>query len=140
MINAIEQECVRVFIENEDAILRGEFEGSLIQHIEPRMREAFNECARFAMSNVYCSRDVLDVELAGYRIIEMLLQILTDAVEAPAKAYSKVIINRVPGQYQVNAPTLHERLIGVLDYITGMTDVYALDLYRKINGTSLPDI
>ena len=27
-----------------------------------------------------------------------------------------------------------------LDYISGMTDVFALDLYRKINGNSLPAV
>lgn len=140
VINAIEQECVRVFIENEDAILRGEFQGSLISHIEPHMRAAFDRCADYAVKHVYRSREVLDVELAGYRIINTLLELLTDAILDPDKAYSKLIINRVPGQYQINAPTLHERLIGVLDYITGMTDVYALDLYRKINGMSLPNI
>lgn len=140
VINSIEQECVRVFLENEDQILQGTFEGSLIQHIEPRMLQAFNEIAQYAAQYVYRSREVLDVELAGYRIINTLLELLTDAIEAPNKEYSKMIINRVSSQYQVKAPTLHGRLIGILDYITGMTDVYALDLYRKINGMSLPSI
>lgn len=140
VINAIEQECVRVFIENEEAILRGQFEGSLIKHINPHMRQAFNECADYALQNVYRSREVVDIELAGHRIINTLLELLTDAIESPDKAYSKIIISRVPSQYQITAPTLCERLTGVLDYITGMTDVYALDLYRKINGMSLPSI
>ena len=43
-------------------------------------------------------------------------------------------------QYQLQAPTLDERIMAVVDYISGMTDVYALDLYRKINGHSLPAI
>ena len=140
VINAIEQECVRIFIDNEDAILRGEFKGALTQHMNPRMLQAMNQIATYATDHVYRSREVLDVELAGYRIINTLLELLTDAIQEPDKAYSKLIINRVPSQYQINAPTLHGRLIGVLDYITGMTDVYALDLYRKINGMSLPNI
>ena len=140
VINAIEQECVRVFVENEDTILQGEFQGSLIKHIDPRMRNAIQKIADFAVDNVYRSREVLDIELAGYRIINTLLELLTDAIEHPDKAYSKLIINRVPSQYQVNRPLVSERLFGVLDYITGMTDVYALDLYRKINGMSLPAI
>ena len=140
VINAIEQECVRVFVDSEDAILNGEFSGSLIQHIEPRMCKAMQDIAQYASAHVYRSREVLDVELAGYRIINTLLELLTDAIENPDKAYSKIIINRVPYQYQVKAPAIHERLTGVLDYITGMTDVYALDLYRKINGMSLPNI
>ena len=140
VINAIEQECVRVFIENEDSILRGEFEGSLIQHIEPHMYGAMKQIADYAAANIYRSREVLDIELAGCRIIDTLLELLTDAIEEPDKTYSRLLINRVPYQYQINAPSIHERLVGVLDYITGMTDVYALDLYRKINGMSLPAI
>ena len=46
----------------------------------------------------------------------------------------------VSRQYQIRAPRLYERLMAVLDYISGMTDVYALDLYRKINGMSFPII
>ena len=41
-------------------------------------------------------------------------------------------------QYDIRSATLYGRLMAVLDYISGMTDVYALDLYRKINGMSLP--
>jgi dGTP triphosphohydrolase len=44
------------------------------------------------------------------------------------------------GQYNIKAPALYERIQAVLDYISGMTDVFALDLYRKINGNSLPAV
>lgn len=140
VINAIEQECVRVFTDNEQAILQGSFEGSLISNAQPRIRDAFARCAEISARHIYRSRDVLDVELAGYKIIDTLLELFTDAVASPDKAYSKRLIDRVSSQYQIHAPTLYERLIGVVDYITGMTDVYALDLYRKILGMSLPNI
>ena len=140
VINAIVQECVKVFTDNEDKILRGELEGSLISHAQPRIRDAYMNCAKFSQTNIYRSREVLDVELAGYKIIDTLLDLFTDAILNPDKAYSKRLIDRVSSQYQINAPNLYERLIGVVDYITGMTDVYALDLYRKIKGMSLPSI
>ena len=54
--------------------------------------------------------------------------------------YSQLLINRVSGQYNIKAPALYERIQAVLDYISGMTDVFALDLYRKINGNSLPAV
>jgi dGTPase len=47
-------------------------------------------------------------------------------------------LNRIPSQYETDAPTVYGRIISVLDYISGMTDVYALDLYQKIKGMSLP--
>ena len=55
-------------------------------------------------------------------------------------AYSKLLLQRIPEQYDTNAPTVYGKVQCVLDYISGMTDVYALDLYRKITGMSLPAV
>ena len=109
-----------------------------MDHVSPRCKAAYRACAQLAKERIYKAREVLDVELAGYRIIYTLLDLMTDAALHPDKAYSRQLIDRVPNQYQLRHPALHGRLMGALDYITGMTDVYALDLYRKINGLSLP--
>ncbi|KAA6320814.1 Deoxyguanosinetriphosphate triphosphohydrolase, partial [termite gut metagenome] len=50
------------------------------------------------------------------------------------------LINRVSGQYDIKSPSLYEKTQAVLDYISGMTDVFAIDVYRKINGNRLPDV
>ena len=52
--------------------------------------------------------------------------------------YSQQLIGRVSSQYDIDAEDLESRLMAVIDYISGMTDVYALDVYQKINGISLP--
>ena len=52
--------------------------------------------------------------------------------------YSKQLIDHVSSQYSIDAPDLENRIMAVIDYIAGMTDVYALDIYQKINGISLP--
>ena len=70
----------------------------------------------------------------------MLLDKFLDAVRFPDKAYSRLLLNKVPEQYEMHAPTLYGKVQAVIDYISGMTDVYALDLYRKINGMSLPSL
>ena len=127
-------------LENQQAILAGTFEGPLIRHIDSLPASAYEHCADVSFERIYRSRDVLDIELAGFRIIGPLLQLMTDAVCAPEKAYSQLLINRVSSQYKINSPVFHERIQAVLDYISGMTDVFALDLYRKINGNSLPTI
>lgn len=82
----------------------------------------------------------MDIELAGNRIITELLDKLIDAVRFPEKAYSQLLLNIVPQQYETRAESLYGKLQAVVDYISGMTDVYALDLYRKINGMSLPAV
>lgn len=139
IINNLEHACVNIFIEHEEELLTGTFEGSLIDHLPSPLKEAYQRCEKVAVARIYNCRDVVDIELAGYRIIYTLLELMMDAVIlAPEKAYSQLLINRVSQQYQLNSPHLYDRIMAVLDYISGMTDVYALDLYRKINGTSLP--
>ena len=131
---------MRVFLEHEDDIMSGTFKGTLVDNMSPHFKAAFRKCVDLACKQIYKDRKVLDVELAGYKIIYELLDLYTEAILAPEKAYSKLLLDGVPSQYQVHHPTVTTRLQGVLDYITGMTDVYALDLYRKINGQSLPSI
>ena len=80
----------------------------------------------------------MDIELAGFRVMTFLTNIMVEAVMHPERAYSQLLLNRVSPQYQLRAPKLYDRLMATLDYISGMTDVYALDLFRKINGMSFP--
>ena len=140
VINCLEQECVRVFVEHEDEFLAGTFPGPLIKYIAEVPRLAYQECEKVAFANIYHCKDVVDIEIAGYKVITQLTDLMIKAVTHSEKAFSKLLINRVSPQYQILAPTLYERVMAVLDYISGMTDVYALDLYRKINGMSLPDV
>lgn len=139
-IGVLIQACTQVFVENEEQILSGTFEGPLIKHMDEPIRKAYANCSKTAFAKIYCSKDVLDIELAGYQVITTLIDLMIEAVRYPDKAYSKLLINRVSKQYEVQAPTLYGKIQAVLDYISGMTDVYALDLYRKINGNSLPAV
>lgn len=137
-IGCLENECVQVFVNNEAAILDGTFDGPLIEHISPTPQKGYKACTRTAYKHIYRSKDVVDIELAGFQVISTLLDLMLEAVTHPNRAYSKLLINRVSAQYEINAPGLYNKVMAVLDYISGMTDVYALDLYRKINGMSLP--
>ena len=139
-IGVLIKECVKTFIENEECILEGEFEGTLISHLPDHVKSAYENCSRTAFDKIYFSKDVVDIELAGYQVITTLVDLMIDAVRYPEKAYSQLLINRVSKQYEIQAPTLYAKIQAVLDYISGMTDVYALDLYRKINGNSLPAV
>ena len=139
-IGVLIKECVRTFVTYEESILEGTFEGTLISRLPDRVKEAYENCSRTAFDKIYFSKDVVDIELAGYQVITTLVDLMIDAVRYPEKAYSQLLINRVSKQYEIQAPTLYAKIQAVLDYISGMTDVYALDLYRKINGNSLPAV
>jgi dGTPase len=139
-IGVLTKACVEAFVNHEEEILNGTFQGTLIKNISAPIREAYEKCSQTSFAKIYCAKDVLDIELAGYQVITTLVDLMIEAVRFPHKAYSQLLINRVSHQYDMQAPTLYGKIQAVLDYISGMTDIYALDLYRKINGNSLPAV
>jgi len=140
VIGKLENECVKAFIDHEEEILGGTFTGSLIDHISPLQCDAFKRCTKVSVARIYKSRPVLDVELSGYKIMATLMEQMVEAVMHPDRYYSQQLIGRVSSQYHIEDSNLETRLMAVIDYISGMTDVYALDVYQKINGISLPII
>lgn len=140
VVGALVEQCALTFIANEEAILRGTFEGSLLSHIREMERSGYARCNELSCAKIYRSSEVVDIELAGNRIITFLLERLVEAVTHPEFNYSRLLLAKFPEQYDVDAPTLYGKLQAVLDHVSAMTDVYALDLYRKLNGTSLPAV
>lgn len=137
VIGTLVNACAEAFIANEEAILSGRFRGPLVQHIADRPRRAYESCSKLSYDKIYGSSDVVDIELAGNRIISFLVDALIEAVRHPHLNYSRLLLSQVPQQYDVAAPTLYGKIQAALDHVSGMTDVYALDLYRKLNGMSL---
>jgi dGTPase len=140
VIGQLIDQCSAVFVENEAAILNGTFTLSLIKQLPKQSADAYKSCEKKAIAKIYRSSEVLDIELAGYKIILTLLENLVKAVLNPEKAYSQQLLMRIPEQYETNSPTVYGKIMAVLDYISGMTDIYALDLYRKITGMSIPTL
>lgn len=140
VIGILVDEAAEAFVKNEEAILKGEFEGCLIDHIGDQANEGYKTCSKVAVSKIYNANDVVDIELAGNQIITYLMIKLIDAVRNPGKNYARLLLSKFPQQYDVNAPTMYGKIQAVVDHISGMTDVYALDLYRKLNGMSLPAV
>ena len=138
VIGKLENECVAAFLAHEEEILAGTFEGSLIDHIYERQKKAYKECEKISYSKIYQSKPVLDIELSGYRIMATLMEVFVEAAVNPSRFYSKQLLRRVSSQYDIENENLEERIMAVIDYISGMTDIYALDIYQKINGISLP--
>ena len=138
VIGKLENECVAAFLAHEEEILAGTFEGSLINHISERQKKAYKECEKISYSKIYQSKPVLDIELSGYQIMATLMEVFIEAAVNPSRFYSKQLLRRVSSQYDIENENLEERIMAVIDYISGMTDIYALDIYQKINGISLP--
>ena len=132
--------CTDLFVDNESRILDGAFSGSLIKSMNNHIGEAYRICSQVAVSQIYSSPEVMEIEIAGYKIINTLMEVFVDAVLQPDRFYSRQLMTRIPSQYQVREGSLYQRMQGVIDFVSGMTDVYALDLYRKITGISIPGV
>ena len=118
-IGVLIKACTQVFVDNEEDILNGTFEGPLIKHMDKPIRQAYENCSKTAFAKIYCSKDVLDIELAGYQVITTLIDLMIEAVRYPDKAYSKLLINRVSKQYEVHATyIMNGKIQAVLDYIS----------------------
>lgn len=137
VIGTLVAACAKAFVDNEEAIMTGTLSGPLLDHIAPLEREGYRRCASLSWGRIYTAPDVVDIELAGNQIITFLMERLIHAVRNPGLNYSRLLLSKVPQQYAVYSDTLYGKIQAVLDHISGMTDVYALDMYRKLNGMSL---
>ncbi len=140
VIGALVEGCAEVFADHEEELLAGKMEGSLVDGLPLLLAEGYQRCSATAWDKIYFCQDVMNVEVAGNRIMTFLIKALVDAVMEPEKNSSRLILAMVPRQYDIRSDDVFERIQGVLDHISGMTDVYALDLYRKLNGHSLPAV
>ena len=137
VIGTLVESCARAFADNEDAILAGQLKGQLLDHIGPLEREGYRSCSTLSWERIYTTPDVVDIELAGNRIITFLMERLIHAVRNPDLNYSRLLLSKVPQQYAVRADNLYGQIQAVIDHVSGMTDVYALDLYQKLNAMNL---
>lgn len=137
-IGLLEHECAKAFVEHEQEILAGDFQGCLIDYIKPSVRNAYRHCTEVSFHRIYNSKPVLDVELSGYKIMETLMETLIEAAVSPEKFHSEQLRKRFSNQYDINSDDFETRVMAVIDFISGMTDVFALDIYQKIQGISLP--
>lgn len=139
-VGELVHEAAAEFIRAEHDILEGKYEGSLIGNLPSQAGAGYKVCSRLAFKRIYHAPDVLDVEIAGNRIITNLMEHMLSAVLEPRRTASRLLLAKVPEQYNVHSDNIYEKVQSVLDHISAMTDVYALDLYRKLNGHSLPAV
>ena len=114
--------------------------GSLIGSLKNTQAEAMNTVKEISYSQVYNHRSVVEIEIAGYKIIGTLLEEFVGAIMNPKDLYSRKILSLLPEQYKTSSDSVYLKIQSIVDFVSGMTDVFALDLYRKIKGISLPGV
>ncbi|HKL72273.1 MAG TPA: dNTP triphosphohydrolase, partial [Marinilabiliaceae bacterium] len=140
VIGKLVEECTDVFIRHYDEIISGTYTGSLVKQLEGSALTAMKQCEKTGFELIYKHPSVVEIEISGFKILGSLLKEFTKAVMNPTDGYSGLLLPFIPQQYKVDdsAPAAL-RIQTVLDFVSGMTDVYALDLFRKINGIGLAD-
>ena len=107
--------------------------------MEPASTLALEEINKVTVKKIYNHETVVKIELAGYEVMNALLQSFIPAVlkEDPSHREKK-ILKLLPQQFRGENETPYEKALSVLDFISGMTDSYAMELYKNLRGISLP--
>ena len=137
------QEMIEVFKSNYDGLMAASFDEELAVHIS-RASE-FAAFKTLAKQKVYSARPVVEVEVCGFEVIGGLLEAFVSAIQIKAKdagagtARSRTVLSLLPQQSACfSAESLYERVMVATDFVAGMTDSYAVELYQRIRGIALP--
>lgn len=134
IINKLINACADVFVSNYNDILNGTFTDALYKHMPDHLMQNMKACKTMSVKRIYNHRSVIKIQLAGYHVLGTLLEEFMNAVLNPQASYSKQLISLIPAQFDVLNGSLYEKTRGVLDFISGMTDIYAVQLFRDIRG------
>lgn len=140
VIGKLITDCSRAFFDKYDSIMNGEQIPSLIDCVDSTSLAAMKVVKQISIEQIYNHKAVIEIELSGYRILGSLLDNYCKAIFNPNSAYNAKILRLLPKQYRCDNGTNYEKLMAILDYISGMTDLYALDQFRILQGINLPGI
>jgi len=130
------------FMLHEQEILAGKLEKSLMDMLPESDQVLLREVNDYSYSHVYNYKPVVEIEIAGYHIIGALLKEFVSAVMQPQRSKSAKLLQLLSGQFPIDksGQNLYGNLQAVVDYISGMTDLFAIDLYRKMTGISVTEL
>ena len=134
LINKLVNCASDIFVKNYDAIMEGRFEKSLISHLPEFEKNALDLCRDESVKHIYRHPSVVKIELTGFNVIGTLLEEFTDAVMNPDTPYNKKLLSLIPEQFKVNTDDTYTKLQSVIDFISNMTDLYAVKLYKDLRG------
>ncbi|WP_408026704.1 dGTP triphosphohydrolase [Tenacibaculum litoreum] len=139
-INTLIYKCSDIFWNNRDQIIKGKQNKSLIQSI-PELKEVMDEIEKISIEKIYNARKVIELEIAGFRIMSSLVEdFVTSALTEKDKRDKEQnkILGLLPKQYYFDeSSSAYIKVMHILDFISGMTDLFALKLYRKLRGIEI---
>jgi dGTPase len=146
-INTLINACTELFLAKEKDILEGKFDSSLVDILDKSIADPLNQILKISRECVYNSKTVLQIEVAGFTVVAELLDIFITAVNdqhiyknelRKKRPYSDKVISLLPEQFIMqNSDEIYLRILKVCQFVAGMTDTYAVSLFKKLKGIEL---
>lgn len=130
------------FWQHEEELLAGTLQKDLLRCLPADEYELVERINQYSVEHIYNYRSVVEIEIAGYNVIGGLLKEFIHAVLNPKLTKSEKIIKLISQQFPVKQLdfNMYQNIQSIVDFIAGMSDLYAIDLFRKITGISIPEI
>jgi dGTPase len=134
-------------LDRENDLLAGVLDMQLVKLIPSK--DTVSEIKRISKREVYSQRRVVEIEAAGFGVASGLLDLFLKSIEDAARrgesasSHSKKFLQLLPEQVKGMRASLNKdpynRLMSILDYYSGMTDSFAVSIFKKVSGISLPE-
>ncbi len=138
-INTLINEAVEIFMQNEDMILNGEFDKALLD--VSKYKAQIKDILKISVQNIYNSKDVIDKEIAGYEVINELLNIFTTTIlnyhSGNLSNYNFLILKVLPHTLDLSEHTLYHNILSICNYISKLSDSNAILTHQKLKGNHL---
>ena len=132
----LNNDAVRIFIENEENILKGQFPFALTD--KSKYKAQMDDIIKLSVATIYQSREVIEKELSGYQIINTLLDKFITAFnnnhEGKATNYDKLLLKILPEKHHLEKENLYDRLLHICHYISMLTDGKAVELFKIVSA------
>lgn len=135
VINELVTQSAGIFQKHMESILNGTFDGSLVQQIPSA--KPYSTAKQMAYEQVFNSERVLELEATGYRAIQGLMEILTTAVLTDSPSGYDLHVRKLTKLRTEDGMSLYQKLLMCTDKVSGMTDRYCIELFRKLSGHAL---
>ncbi|WP_430467304.1 deoxyguanosinetriphosphate triphosphohydrolase [Winogradskyella ouciana] len=138
-INTLIDEAVSIFMKNEEAILNGQFETALLD--VSQYKAQIKDIIDLSVKNVYRSKEVINKEIAGYEILNQLLnaygKLAFNYYEGRLSNYDKLLLNLLPETVKLGEESLYDNLLNICLYVSKLSDTNAMLLHQKLKGNIL---
>ncbi|WP_394674162.1 dGTP triphosphohydrolase [uncultured Chryseobacterium sp.] len=139
VINALINKSIESYRQNFNAILSGTLDKALLDMYKCE-NNSLKDIESFSIEKIYNHKAVVEIENAGYNVMYELLDHFIPSIVKPGhqlKSYDTKALKLIPKQFIYQDGTDYQKVLGVIDFVSGMTDNYATDLYRKIKGIDI---